>query len=121
MAELLERGDHLRQRLVQRFARGVAHDLGVQGLFVGIADASEVGDLARDGFLVEALDIAFDQRVERSSRENLYETRSLGADFISYLAIRRDRRGDGDAAAASDQSRHVADAPDVGVAVFLRE
>src|SRR5258708_26793302 len=121
MAELLEGGDHLRQRLVQRFARGVAHDLGVQGLFVRIADAGEVGNLARDRFLVEAFDIAFDQRVERGSHEHLHETRSLGADFVPHLAIRRDRRGDGDAAAAGDQSRHIADAPDVGVAVFLRE
>src|SRR6202049_2166623 len=93
----------------------------MQRLFVWVADTGEVGDLASDGFLVEAFDIALDKRVERGARDHLYEPGSLRANFVPHLAVGRDRRGDGDAAAARDQPGHVADTPDVGVAVFLRE
>src|SRR5258707_8087185 len=93
----------------------------MQRFFVRVAHAREVGDLAGDGFLVEALDIAFDESIERSPREDLDEPWSLCADFVAHVAIWRDGRRDGNATAASDQARHISDAPDVGVAVLLRE
>src|ERR1700693_314111 len=93
----------------------------MQRLLIWVADASEIGNLSGDGFLVEALDIALDERVQRSPREHFHKPWSLCAKFVAYLAIWRDRRRDSDSAAGRDEPGPIADTPDVGITVFFRE
>src|SRR5712671_1154213 len=121
MAEHFQRIDDLRQGLLQGFARRVDHHLGTERFLVRIADAGEVGDLARNRFLVEAFHIALDEGVERAADEHLDETGRLRSDLVPHLAVGRDRRGDGNATASRNEPGDIADAADVGVAIFFGE
>ena len=121
VAKPLQLVHDLRHRLLECLDRCIAHDLGVKRLFVRVADAGEVGDLTSDGLAIKPLDVALDQRVERTAHEHLDEVRRLAADLVANIAVRRDGGGDRYAAAPRDHTRDVADAPDVGVAVFLGE
>src|SRR2546425_8572913 len=121
MAEPFQLVEHLGYRLRGALHRCIADDLRMKRLLIRVADAGEVGDLAGDRLAIKAFGVALDQRVERRPHEHLDEAGRLAPQLVAHLAIRRDRGRDGYAAAACDQPCHVADAPDVRVAVFFGE
>src|SRR5205823_636247 len=72
-AELLELRDDDRGRLLRLVRLGVDHDLRVVRLLVGIVHAREALDLAVEGLLVEALDVAAGAFLDRRLDEHLDE------------------------------------------------
>src|SRR5260370_893127 len=92
-----------------------------QPILVWTGHAGEVGDVAGERFAVQALDVALGQGVDGAAHVDLDETGRLRPHLVADLAIRRDGGRDRHAATADDEPRHVADAPDVGVAVLLGE
>src|SRR5258706_16155282 len=93
----------------------------MERFLVWIADTGEVGDLAGNRFLVEALHIALDEGVERAADEHFDEPGRLSSDLVAHLAVRRDRRCDGNPPAARHEPGDIADAADVGVSIFFGE
>jgi hypothetical protein len=93
----------------------------VFGLLVRVRDSGEVLDLAREGLLVQALDVALRQHVDRALRVHLDEVADHLARLVADLAVRRDRGGDHGHAVAAQQVRHERDPANVGVAVLLAE
>src|SRR6266850_725861 len=119
LAQVIE---DLLRRLLDLFLARVHHDLGLQRLLVGIADAGEVLDDPLARLLVEALRVARLDHVERRLDEHLDEGRvTLLADLVADLAIGRDRGRDRRDAVAREHVGDVSDATDVRVAVFLGE
>src|SRR5882762_7853599 len=93
----------------------------MERFLVWIADTGGGGNLAGNRFLVEALDIALDEGVERAADEHFDETGRFRPDLVAHLAVWRDRSGDGNAPVSRHEPRDVADAADVGVAILLGE
>ena len=121
MAEPLQPVEHLHHRLGEALDRRIADHLRMERFLVRVAHAGEVRDLAGDGLAVKAFGVPLDQRVKRRPHEHLDEVRRLAAQLVAHLAIRRNRCRDRDTTAPRDEPRHVADAPDVRVAVFFGE
>ena len=99
----------------------VDDDLGVERLLVRVRDAGKLGDFAAQRPLVEALDIAADQLVQRAADEHLDERADVGADLVADGPVRRDGRDDHGDVVAGQQLRHEPDPPNVGVAVLAAE
>src|SRR5438477_2262353 len=99
----------------------VDHQLRRERLLVGVRNAGELGDLARQRAGVQALGVAAHTLLERRLYVHLDERADLAADFVAHRAVGRDRRADHHHAVAGEQVRDVADAADVGVAVLARE
>src|SRR3990172_7262982 len=121
VAARLQRRQHLRQALRHRLPFRLDDDLRAQRLLVGVGDAGEVGDLASQRLLVEALDVATDELVDGALDVDLDEVANLGAHLVANAAVRRDGGGDDGDAVAAQQVGDEADAQDVGVAVLLAE
>src|SRR5262249_38863759 len=105
----------------RRAGVGVDDEVGVQRLLVRVRHPGEVGDLARERTLVQALDVALDEAVEGGADVDLDETPDAGVDLVAHLAAGRDRGDEDDNAIARQELGDEADAPDVGVTVFLAE
>lgn len=100
---------------------GVNCDLGVERRFVGIRDPREFLNLAGQGLLVEPLDIALDEGLERAMGVDLDEVLDLGADPVAGLAVGRYGGRDGNYAVTAQNLADEADAANVDVAVLLAE
>jgi hypothetical protein len=78
-------------------------------------------DLAGEGSLVQSLDVALREHVDRAADIDLDEATDSPAHLCPRVLVRRDGGGDGDHTIAREQLRHESDAADVDVAVFLAE
>src|SRR5205809_565755 len=121
VAELEEAIDHAGGAVDDLLALRVDHELRGQRLLVGIRHAGELGDLAGQRPAVQPLGIAADALVERGLHIHLDERTDLFAHLVADRAVGRDRGRDHRHAVPREQLRDVADAADVGVAVFARE
>ncbi len=119
VVELLEAAEQLAEALLDGLGAAVDHQFGIQRLFVGVGNAGERFDLAGQRLFVEALDVALDQFVDRASHVHFEEALVIAPHLVAHVAVGRNRRGDRDHAVARQQMADVADAPDVGVAIFL--
>ena len=125
VAGLVERDEHVLERVVDGPPGGVDAYGGVLGHLVGRGDAGELGDLAAAGLGVEALAVAslalLERRGDVDEEERTARCLDHLLDLLARLGEGRDGRADGDAAVARDLGRHPADAADVGLPVGLRE
>src|SRR5581483_9075801 len=121
VAARFEEGHDLLEALLDALLLRVDDDFGVQRFFVGVGDAGEVLDLAAEGLLIEALDVAPLQLLDAALGVDLDEVADESAVLVADIAVGRDRgRDDGDAV-AGEEVGDEADAEDVGVAVLLAE
>src|SRR5436190_6435538 len=121
VAELEEPIDHPGRAVGDLLAFGVDHELCGQRLFVGVRHAGELRDFSGQGSGVQPLRVAADALVERGLHIHLDERADLFAHLVADRAVGRDRGRDHRHAVPREQLRDVADAADVGVAVFARE
>src|SRR5688500_8599499 len=95
VAELLEGGHDAACALVRLLLLGLDVELGGGGRLVGIGDACELRDLARESLLVETLHVALGAHLERRVDEDLDKVLPYGAPYrIADLLEGRDRRDD---------------------------
>src|SRR5207302_10219100 len=97
---------------------------GVQGLLIWVGDTAELGDDPGPGLGVEALAVPLLEHLE--GRVDMDEDEPAEGfdhrpDLPAYGVVGGDGCTDGDAAVLRDLRGHVADAPDVDVAVLLGE
>src|SRR5262245_30093271 len=119
-----ERDDPLRASL-DCFGRAIDDAFGVQRLLVWITYTGEVLDLAGKGFLIESLDVAFDQHVQRTLHEDFDEPYAVtfdgGTNIVARLPVRRDGRGEHYHTIARQQPRDETDTTNIGVAILFRK
>ena len=107
--------------LIDRLRPAVDDHVRGVGRLVRIGDTGEVIDLAGQRFLVQTLDVALGEHVDRAAHVDLDKATDPPAHFSPRVRVRRDRCGDGDDAVAGQQLGNEPDATDVDVAVFLAE
>src|SRR5579884_3723274 len=71
--QLAQLAENLRHALFYRFAAGVDRDIGALRLLVGIGYPREILDLSGERLLVQALDVALGQDIDRAFDEDLEE------------------------------------------------
>ena len=102
---------------------GQQSDFRIERRFVGIVHPCEAFDHAGAGLTVKALYIAlladFDGRVHERFDKGVFAHH--GAHPVAGLAIRAYRRADDRAVVPHDFRSHIADAQDIGVAIFARK
>src|SRR5579872_5877174 len=116
--------DDLLRRFFRRQFTSIDSDLGIRGDFVGIGNPREFLENAGARFGVKTLTVALLANVHR--RRNVHKDEpSVGLDHLAHVLAGRvigcDRRANGDAAVLRDFRGDIADAPDVDVAMLLRE
>jgi len=125
----IEIGDDLRNGLLDgNFVVPDVH-FWSEGCLIRRTDAGELLDHAFSRLLIEPLWIPPLRDLNRHVHEDLYKRQATTTIFLLVqLAggvpvgpVRRDEGGDGDAGAIREQLRHLGDASDVLVAVFLAE
>src|ERR1022692_4442179 len=109
--------------LLRGFFAGEKGDLRIERRFVGIVHAGEALDLASAGFTVKAFHIPLLANFDRSIHKRLDKgvVAHHGAHPVAGLAIRAYRRADDGAVMPHEFRCHIADAHDIGVAIFARK
>src|SRR3954469_14230109 len=103
MRALLRARNHVPPPRLRALLLGVDHELRTRRLLVRVGHARELLDLALEGLLVEALDVAAGAFVDRGLDEDLDERADLvdiRARFLPRRLVGRDRGGDHGAALA---------------------
>src|SRR5580704_2851118 len=121
IAELSKLREDACRTFLDRHSTGVDLELGRQWLLVRVANARKLRDLARDGLLVETLDVALDAFLERGGHIDLDEISYERAGLVTSVAKRTDGGDDHRHPIASQEVSDERNARDVGIAVFAAE
>src|SRR5262249_9885609 len=111
--------DYSCRALLGSLAISLDYDLGRERRFVWIVNAGEVLKLASQRFLVQTLDVALGEHIDRALAIYLNERDDLLSNLVANLAIRRNRRGNRHHIVASKQMTHEPYAPNVCVAILF--